>query len=623
MNEELQKVVESGKLSQDAAIKLEALEPGAYCQHKSWGFGRIAEWNVLTGQIVIDFTSKKSHPMQFQYAAETLTVIPSGSVRARASADPEGLRADAKTDPAAVACSILSDFGGQATVEQLQSSLVPDAMDIVAFRKWWDAAKKKLRTDSRVHLPAKKTEPIELHAEAVNQSTKLFTSFHDARHPKDQVVAIDAVLKALDDLIEEVDELKKLTASLEENAKKGQKLHTVQAIELLLARDEIINRHKALELDKAVPKVADYLKSEQWRLAEIFSSLPSGKHRRILAHFPTAFPDNWQDKAVQLSLKSTSPRLVQEIARLFDDQDSKADFAAALDKIIRERNASPEMLIWLCKERGAGYEGTFNIDLFSAVLSSLEQDMLSDITRGTRLADLVLDDKTLLADLLNSATKVEVRDVVRKLKLTTVFDDLDKRSLLGRIIKLQPEIATMITGGQDESKDESLVVSWASLERRRLEYEDLVNRQIPQNIRDINIARSYGDLRENFEFKSAKEQQAVLQRKQAEMQRDLDLARGTNFEEVDTSKVSIGSIVSLVDPDTGASETYSILGAWDSIPEKGILSYKAAIGQAVLGHTVGEIIELPTERGLRRVKIDSITAFKELEVLGITPDSSN
>lgn len=623
MNEELQKVVESGKLSQDAAGKLEALQVGEYCQHKSWGFGRVSEWNLLTAQIFIDFGPKKNHPMQLEYAATTLTPVPSGSVRVRAASDPDGLRAHAKEDPAALACAILEDFGGRATVEQLQSSLVPDAMDIIAFRKWWDAAKKKLKADARVHLPAKKSEPIELHAEAVNQSSKLFTSYHEARHPKDQVVAIDAIGKSMSDLKGEVEELQKVAVSLGENARKGQKLHSVQAVELLLARDEIVGDHKDLAVGEDALTVQDILQSEQWRIAEIFSGLPASKHRRVLAYFPSAFPENWQDKAIQLALKSTSPRLVQEIARLYDDQEKKADFAAALDKIIRERNASPEMLLWLCKERGAGYDGIFNIDLFSAVLSSLEQDMLSDITRGTRLADLILDDKTLLADLLGSAKRVEVRDIVRKLKLTTVFDDLDKRSLLGRIIKLQPEIAAMITGGQEESRDESIVVSWASLERRRLEYEDLVNRQIPQNIRDINIARSYGDLRENFEFKSAKEQQAVLQRKQAEMQRDLALARGTNFDDVDTSKVSIGTIVTIKDVNSGEESTYSILGAWDSIPDEGVLSYKAAIGQALLGHAPGETVDLPTEQNLRRVKIETISAFKDLELLGETPESSN
>jgi transcription elongation GreA/GreB family factor len=623
MNEELQKVVESGKLSGDAAAKLELLQPGEYCQHRSWGFGRVAEWNVLTGLMIVDFTSKKAHPMQFDYAAQTLSPIPSESVRARASFEPDAVRAQAKEDPAGLACAILKDFHGRATAEQIQSALVPDAMDIVAFRKWWDTAKKKLRADARVHLPAKKNEPVELHDEPVNQSTKLLTSFHEARHPKDQVVAVDAITKSLDDLIDEVAELTRLCAGLDESARKGQKLHTVQAIELLLARDEIVSRHKALEVGENAPAVADFLKSEQWRLAEIFTTLPASKHRKTLAHFPVAFAENWQEKALQLALKATSPRLVQEIARLFDELGEKQAFADALNKIIRERSASPEMLLWLCKERGAGYPGIFNIDLFGAVLTSLEQDMLSDITRGTRLNDLVMDDKTLLADLFKEATLVEVRDAVRKLKLTTVFDDLNKRSLLGRIIKMHPETASMITGEQQENRDESVVVSWASLERRRLEYEDLVNRQIPQNIRDISIARSYGDLRENFEFKSAKEQQGVLQRKQAEMQRELALARGTNFDDVDVSKVSIGSIVTLIDVSTSEKEVYSILGAWDSVPEKGIVSYKAAIGQALLGHAPGEIVELPTEHGLRQVKIESISAFKELELLGETPDSSN
>jgi hypothetical protein len=125
---------------------------------------------------------------------------------------------------------------------------------------------------------------------------------------------------------------------------------------------------------------------------------------------------------------------------------------------------------------------------------------------------------------------------MRRLLLTPVFDDLKKRSLLARIVKLYPEMQAMITGEAGE-KEETLTVSWASLEKRKEEYEDLVNRQIPQNTKDIATARSYGDLRENFEFKSAKEQQRVLMRRRAEAERNLSRARGTNFENRDTSQV--------------------------------------------------------------------------------------
>lgn len=614
MNEELQKVVEAGKLSPEAAEKLEKLQPGAFCQHKSWGFGRVAEWNLLTNQVFIDFGSKKGHPMQADYAAQTLAPIPADHVRVQAALDPAAVRERASSDPAGLAKEVLSNFGGRATVEQITAVFVPHAMDAATFKKFWDNAKKKLKGDPHVHLPAKKGLPVELHEAPVNQGAKLLESFRGARHPKDQVLALDSIVKALDDLAKEVEEMKALARQIEDAAKKGQKLHAVPAIEMLLARDEICERHDALQPGEEAPGVADILRGEQGRLAEIFSALPATKHRRVLSHFKTAFGDRWTDKALSLALRAT-PRLVQEIARLFEQEGRKEEFRVALDKWIRERTVTPEILFWLCKERGAEFPEQFNADMFSAIIAALENDMLSDVTRGTKLHDLVMDDKTLLSDLLADAEPVVVRDAVRKLKLTTVFDDLNKRSLLARIIKLHPEIQSMITGEQDDSKAENLVVSWASLERRRAEYDDLVNRQIPQNTKDISIARSYGDLRENFEFKSAKEQQRVLLRRKSEMERELSMARGTNFEDVDTSKVSIGAVVKLRDHETGGEEEFAILGAWDGAPEKGIVSYQAAIGQALLGKAVGDDVELPTESGVRNVKIVDISAFKNLELL--------
>ena len=73
MDAELEKLIESGKLTARGAEQLEKLKPGTYCLHKSWGFGRVAEWNLLLNQILIDFPGKKAHGMQLTYAAENLT----------------------------------------------------------------------------------------------------------------------------------------------------------------------------------------------------------------------------------------------------------------------------------------------------------------------------------------------------------------------------------------------------------------------------------------------------------------------------------------------------------------------------------------------------------------------
>ena len=612
MNEELQQAVDAGKLTTQAAEALSLLEPGACCLHKSWGFGRVAEWSLLTGQIVIDFQSRKGHLMQAQYAAETLQPIPAEHILARKIADPDAVKTQALEDPASLLREILRDHGGKATFDQIAAALAPQIFDSATFKKWWDFARKSLKADGHFQLPARKSEPVVLLATPSTPGQGLIEKFRGARHLKDQVAALDQITKALDDLAHEVEELQSLAVQIEDAAHKGRKLQSAQAVELLLARDEILARHEALKPGKDAPGVADILRSEQSRLPELFAALPAAKQRRCIEQFPEAFGDRWLEAIFRLA-QNVPARLVIEIARLVEKEGRSEDLRAALARWISERSASSEILLWLCKERGASFPELFGVDLFGAVLSALERDQLAE-KRGARLHDLLLEDRSLVGDLLASAEPDRVRDAMRRLSLTPVFDDLNKRSLFARIVKLYPEMQSMIRGGGGGEREETLTVSWASLEKRKEEFEDLVNRQIPQNTKDIATARSYGDLRENFEFKSAKEQQRVLMRRRAEAESDLSRARGTNFENPDTNQVSIGTIVTLRDS-MGVEETYSILGAWDSAPELGIISYKAVIGQALLGKSLGDSAELPTETGSRGVTITRIEPFTNLDSL--------
>jgi transcription elongation GreA/GreB family factor len=117
-------------------------------------------------------------------------------------------------------------------------------------------------------------------------------------------------------------------------------------------------------------------------------------------------------------------------------------------------------------------------------------------------------------------------------------------------------------------------------------------------------------LRENFEFKAAKEMQRVLMRRRAEMERDVSIARGTDFANPDLTQVSIGTTVTLRDLSTGAVDVYSVLGAWDGDPERNIISYQTAIGQAILGHKPGEHVTIPTEQGERQAEIVSVEPYR-------------
>ena len=117
MDAELEKLVEAGKLTSKAAEKLDQLKPKTFCLHKSWGFGRVAEWNLLLNQILIDFPGKKAHPMQLEYAADNLTLIPAGHFLARKASDLAATKKLAKDGPVAVVRNIVESLDGSATAQ--------------------------------------------------------------------------------------------------------------------------------------------------------------------------------------------------------------------------------------------------------------------------------------------------------------------------------------------------------------------------------------------------------------------------------------------------------------------------------------------------------------------------
>ncbi|MFM8809672.1 MAG: GreA/GreB family elongation factor, partial [Chthoniobacterales bacterium] len=262
-----------------------------------------------------------------------------------------------------------------------------------------------------------------------------------------------------------------------------------------------------------------------------------------------------------------------------------------------------------------------SLETLDAAISLVERENIKDSKRAAKLQKVLADDKQLVAEAVGRSDAEAAREFVRKIKRTPVFEEMDKRALLARAIKARPELQELLEAAEEKSAAASapaakiLTVSWASLEKRKKDYDDLVNVRIPANSRDIQVAREQGDLRENAGFKFAKEQQGVLMRQKAEMEHQLANCRGTNFENPDTSRVGLGTTVRLREKSTGNEEHLHILGAWDGNSEKQIVSYLAAAATALIGKTPGESVHMPSEQGEREVEILSVEPFKSLEIL--------
>jgi transcription elongation GreA/GreB family factor len=606
MDAELQKLVEAGKLSSESAGQLEKLRPGTFCLHKSWGFGQVREWNLLLNQIVIDFASKKSHPMQAQYAAENLTPLSREHFLVRKATELESIKSQARDNPVALVQNVLESLDGKASVQQIGDWLIGDVFTEAEWKHWWESTRKALKANGAFSIPAKKTEPIQIRDEGVTHADELLAGFNKARQPKQQIAAVEQIIKSHEQFKEAEKQLQPIVIAIENAAARNQKLHPELAFELIIARDDLLARVPSLHTTHIGLTLSKLILDEEKRLASILPKLPAAKEKRVLQALPAAVGPGWTERALRL-MEATHGRMVAQIPRILNEAGRHAELRTMLERSIREHSATTEMLIWLCSEK-QHWDELVNPDLLWAILAALEREQHNSPGRASKLQRALVDDRELLGEMFKKTDIGLARDAMRRLQLTPLFDELTKRSLLARMVKVYPELESMIAGAEPQEKAAPLIVSWSSLEKRRAEHEELVKVKIPENSKEIAIARSYGDLSENFEFKAAKQMQSVLMRRKAELEQMLHDARGTSFENPDTSRVSIGTIVRLRNAETNEEQTYTILGAWDGDPERHVISYQTAIGQALLGHETGESVSLNTEHGAAQFTIVAVQA---------------
>ncbi len=611
MHPDVAKLVEAGRIPNPVGERLSQLAPGNFCLHKSFGAGKVIDWDLPAKKVTIDFEKSTGQVMELQFAFQKTEWIPEDDFRAKKIAQLEELRGLSKKDPIALVVHLLESHGGTLTGDALEKELSGTVIPEAGFKKWWDATKKALRESRLAVVPQKRTDPIVLRSGDRSPAQALVADFEAARDIKGMIRALEAIASDIGAFDDDVDALKRLLSDIDEGAKKAARVQLGQALQLVAARDEVIGSSKALELDPAAVRLSDLLLSaDPVKLAEEAGALPSGRQRAVYEAFPTAFAEDWVGKIVQV-FDSVGARGVTEIARILQERDEMAALVNHLRSAIARRALGPDALIWVCRERKNASAEIFSADVGASVLNLLENDHLSDGPRKTsRLQSLLGDDKTLLTDLVAIMDVNESRNFSRRLLDCPVFGDLEKKSLMARIIKARPETAELVSGNSQKRPDEILVVSWDSLEKKKAELDDLIRNKIPQNREDVKIAKSYGDLRENFEYKSAKDLEKYLNHRRNALDKEINNARGTDFKGSDAASVNIGTIVTLVDA-AGQETDITVLGAWDSIPETRTVSYLSEVGKALVARTAGEQVEIRDEETeeMRTLTVKAIRPF--------------
>ena len=143
-------------------------------------------------------------------------------------------------------------------------------------------------------------------------------------------------------------------------------------------------------------------------------------------------------------------------------------------------------------------------------------------------------------------------------------------------------------------------------EIQQLDYELRVH--LPK---EILKAREHGDLRENAEYKSAKERQSFLQARVAQLHRRLAALNMVNLDRIPRDKVGLGSTVTVKQEDTGEELVYEIVVPEDADPTIGRISPSSPIGKCLLGHEEGDSVEVRVPSGTKAYEITKLLTIHD------------
>ncbi|MBS9335089.1 transcription elongation factor GreA [Fructobacillus sp. M1-13] len=148
-------------------------------------------------------------------------------------------------------------------------------------------------------------------------------------------------------------------------------------------------------------------------------------------------------------------------------------------------------------------------------------------------------------------------------------------------------------------------------DKLQAEVEDLITRQRPEITKRIQIARSYGDLSENSEYQSAKDEQAFVEGRIVTLRKMIENAEIISADDSAADEVAMGKTVTFQELPDEEPETYSIVGSVEADPLSGKISNESPMATALIGKRQGETVNVPLPNGVQiKVKILKVETAK-------------
>lgn len=597
---------------------------GSFVYHNDWGIGRIKAVNDEI--ITIDFFNLETgktlwgQDMNIKMAVNTLSILPKNHIWViKCTHKLSDLKKMVMEDVKGTLKTIIKSFGNCADLKMIKKELTQKIkkegiLNAKEWTSWNQAAKEILSKDPDFGYITDKKGFFEVRVKPITQSEKLFNVFKSKETFFEKYAAYKDYLEKKAEKNEYYNEMLDYFFNVYRNTENfGEKISSW----LILEDTESSVSEPFAELYRQIPDVA----AAFCAIPEKQEALREGFLKKIKEAIP-----EWPDIFCSLFHFHLKPYIINSMV----DAEQSEKIKEEIKKTLVEFKTYRKPFIWIC-------EHVKDYQFLQEIMPSEEEIikemiLLLDITNreiANKNKKNSEEDRKISKSIEQYLFSVDKKDKNGRSRITPLLMDVDKKSARQMLFRLEGVAGLnydILSGIKEQLKKKypdivleeeaplevisirGLIVTKAGMEKKKEELKNILEVELPKNTKEIGEARARGDLSENAEYKYARDKQDMLNRTVADLTEDINNALVFDKANLDLSKISFGTKVTLLNMDTDQTAVYTILGPWESLPEKNIISYQAPLAVELMDAKKDEELHFEINGTNFNLKVLSIEA---------------
>ncbi len=551
-----------------------------------WGVGEIVDVSMIRQQLSVEFEyvpGKKD--ISFANAFKTLIPIPDDHFLALRFGNPDLLEKNAKENPIDVIRILLRDLGPK-TAAEIKDELCELVIPEEDWAKWWQNTRTKIKKDTMIEAPEDLRQPFVLRLSEVSHEDRLRKLLEGKPEIGHFIQMIYSFMRDFPETLKNQDFKAFLQSKLQETLSypdltDGQLLQLHFFLEDLSDEKKYTHTQDIVKNSKAIET-----------LVQSIDILAYKKRALIVAR--KVRPD-WKELFLNLLLTIDQNPLRDYIFGELSHPETREELKRKLEDLWVHPSRYPDVFVWyfqkIMTQSDLPYADKEGKNRFFEALFVL----LNFVEQSTEHRELVKKINTILTqgrfaivrEIMQGASVETLQEFLLLASKCHSLSDHDQKILHSLAEVVQPSMAR--TRKKQDSVSESTVI-WTTeegLKKVKDRMQQIATVETVQNAKEIETARSHGDLRENAEFKSALEKRDRLQSELKGLSDQVNRARIITKADIVTDEAGVGCVVEFKNQD-GKTLIYTLLGPWDADPNLGILSFQSKLAQEMKGLTVGD-----------------------------------